>query len=287
VALTLRLIGGLQTPEIARAFLVAEPTMAQRIVRAKKKIKKARIPYRIPSDAELPNRLRPVLSVIYLIFNEGYVATSGEQLSRADISAEAIRLARLLAGLMPDEPEIAGLLGLMLLTEARRPARTDQNGNLVTLRQQDRSLWNTPFIDEGQQIVAACVRRNHPGPYQIQAAIAAVHADASTADQTDWDQIVALYGQLAMLAPTPIVRLNRAIAIAESGDVDVALRVVNTLDLDSYYLYHATAGDFLERLDRPLEAADAYRRALELTDNESERNHLSKLEMRARTSTRD
>jgi RNA polymerase sigma-70 factor (ECF subfamily) len=287
VALTLRLIGGLQTPEIARAFLVAEPTMAQRIVRAKKKIKKARIPYRIPSDAELPNRLRPVLSVIYLIFNEGYVATSGEQLSRADISAEAIRLARLLAGLMPDEPEIAGLLGLMLLTEARRPARTDQNGNLVTLRQQDRSLWNTPFIDEGQQIVAACVRRNHPGPYQIQAAIAAVHADASTADQTDWDQIVALYGQLAMLAPTPIVRLNRAIAIAESGDIEDALRVVNTLDLDGYYLYHATMGDLLERLDRYPEAADAYRRALDLTDNDSERNHLLRLETRARAAAGD
>jgi RNA polymerase sigma-70 factor (ECF subfamily) len=287
VALTLRLIGGLQTPEIARAFLVAEPTMAQRIVRAKKKIKKARIPYRIPSDAELPNRLRPVLSVIYLIFNEGYVATSGEQLSRADISAEAIRLARLLAGLMPDEPEIAGLLGLMLLTEARRPARTDQNGNLVTLRQQDRSLWNTPFIDEGQQIVAACVRRNHPGPYQIQAAIAAVHADASTADQTDWDQIVALYGQLAMLAPTPIVRLNRAIAIAESGDIEDALRVVNTLDLDGYYLYHATMGNLLERLDRYPEAADAYRRALDLTDNDSERNHLLRLETRARAAAGD
>ncbi|HEX6222723.1 MAG TPA: RNA polymerase sigma factor [Acidimicrobiia bacterium] len=283
VALTLRLIGGLQTPEIARAFLTSEPTMAQRIVRAKKKIKKAKIPYRIPGDAELPNRLRPVLSVIYLIFNEGYVATSGDDLVRADISAEAIRLGRLLAGLMPDEPEVAGLLGLMLLTEARRPARIDGDGNLVTLRDQDRRLWTTELIEEGHEIVAACVRRNRPGPYQLQAAIAAVHADAATAGDTDWDQIVVLYSQLAVLAPSPIVELNRAIAVAESGDLAAALRLVDRLDLGDYYLYHATVGDLLERVNRHDEAADAYRRALELTSNESERKHLAGLEVRARS----
>ena len=283
VALTLRLIGGLQTPEIARAFLTSEPTMAQRIVRAKKKIKKANIPYRIPGDAELPNRLRPVLSIIYLIFNEGYLATSGGELVRADISTEAIRLGRLLAGLMPDEPEVAGLLGLMLLTEARRPARTDENGNLITLRDQDRSLWTTAFIEEGHEIVAACVRRNRPGPYQLQAAIAAVHTDAAAADNTDWDQIVALYTQLAVLAPTPIVELNRAIAIAESGDTTAALGLVGQLDLDDYYLYHATVGDLLERVGRHREAAEAFTRAGELTNNESERRHLMTRESKARS----
>jgi RNA polymerase sigma-70 factor (ECF subfamily) len=282
VALTLRLIGGLQTPEIARAFLTTEPTMAQRIVRAKKKIKKAKIPYRIPGDAELPNRLRPVLSVVYLIFNEGYLATSGEELVRSDISAEAIRLGRLLAGLMPDEPEVAGLLGLMLLTEARRPARTDRSGNLITLPDQDRGLWDESLIAEGHDIVAACVRRNRPGPYQIQAAIAAIHTDARTAEETDWDQIVALYTQLAVLAPTPIVQLNRAIAVAESGDVPSALSLVEKLDLDGYYLYHATVGDLMERVARHDEAADAYRRALEMTSNEMERKHLEELEANAK-----
>ncbi|MFZ0014402.1 MAG: RNA polymerase sigma factor, partial [Acidimicrobiia bacterium] len=237
VALTLRLIGGLQTPEIARSFLTSDTTMAQRLVRAKKKIRQANIPYRIPGDAELPNRLHPVLAVIYLIFNEGYVATSGADLGRIDLAAEAIRLGRLLARLMPDEPEVAGLLALMLLTEARRPARTDPNGGLVTLQAQDRSMWDPELISEGHEIVRACLRRNRPGPYQFQAAIAAVHTDSPTAGDTDWDQIVALYDQLAAVSPTPVVQLNRAIAIAESGELSRALRVIETLDLNDYYLY--------------------------------------------------
>ena len=281
VALTLRLIGGLQTAEIARAFLTSVPTMAQRLVRAKKKIREAKIPYRIPDDAELPNRLRPVLSVVYLIFNEGYIASSGDSLMRVDLSQEAIRLGRLLAKLMPDEPEVAGLLGLMLLTEARRTARTDEDGALVRLRDQDRSLWDTDLIAEGHQIVAASVRRNRPGPYQIQAAIAAVHTDAPTADDTDWSQIVALYDQLVAIAPNPIVQLNRAVAVAESGDVPTAVEIVTSLELDEYHLYHATVGDLAERLGRYDDAAAAYARALELTANETERAHLAGLKAEA------
>lgn len=277
VALTLRLVAGLQTPEIARAFLTSPSTMAQRLVRAKKKIREAKIPYRIPSDAELPNRLRPVLSVLYLVFNEGYLATSGTELTRVDLSHEAIRLGRILLSLMPDEPEVAGLLGLIVLTEARRPARTGSNGALVTLRDQDRTTWDADLISEGQDLVAACVRRGRPGPYQIQAAIAAVHSDAATAADTDWNQIVALYDQLVAIAPNPIVHLNRAIAIAERGDVPRALRIVEALDLDDYHLYHATAGDLLERLHRYADAAEAYARAIELTANESERAHLAGL----------
>ena len=281
VALTMRLIGGLQTEEIARAFLVSETTMAQRLVRAKKKIKAANIPYRIPGDAELPNRIRPVLAVIYLVYNEGHVATSGDDLGRPDVSADAIRLARLLASLMPDEPEVVGLLALLLLTEARRPARTGASGELIRLADQDRRLWDRRMIDEGQELVRACLRRNRPGPYQIQGAIAAVHADAGRADDTDWEQIVALYDQLLVFVPTPIVSLNRAIAVSETGEVAAALEELDRLDLADYHLYHAARGDFLERLGRNQDAAEAFAHARSLTINETERDHLRRLEEEA------
>lgn len=282
VALTMKLIAGLGTDEIARAFLVPETTMAQRLVRAKRKIKAANIPYRIPGDAELPNRLKPVLAVIYLVYNEGHVATTGDHLVRHDVSSEALRLARLLADLMPDEPEVIGLLALMLLTEARRPARTGQDGELVRLPDQDRGLWDRALIAEGQELVRACLRRNQPGPYQIQAAIAAVHADGRLPEETDWAQIVALYDQLLQFVPTPIVELNRAIAVAERGDVAEALATVEGLGLDGYHLYHATRGDLLERLGRDAEAADAYASAVELTNNQAERRHLLRREARLR-----
>jgi RNA polymerase sigma-70 factor (ECF subfamily) len=282
VALTMKLIAGLGTDEIARAFLVPETTMAQRLVRAKRKIKAANIPYRIPGDAELPNRLKPVLAVIYLVYNEGHVATTGDHLIRHDVSSEAIRLARLLADLMPDEPEVIGLLALMLLTEARRPARTGRDGELVRLPDQDRGLWDRALIAEGQGLVRACLRRNQPGPYQIQAAIAAVHADGRSPEETDWAQIVALYDQLLQFVPTPVVELNRAIAVAERGDVAKALASVEKLGLDGYHLYHATRGDLLERLGRDAEAADAYASAVELTNNQAERRHLRHREARLR-----
>jgi RNA polymerase sigma-70 factor (ECF subfamily) len=271
VALTLRLLGGLQTPEIARAFLVPEPTMAQRLVRAKNKIRAANIPYRIPDDAELSDRLRPVLAIVYLIFNEGHTASSGHELMRADLSAEAIRLARLLSELMPDEAEVKGLLALLLLSESRRPARTAPGGSIVLLPDQDRSLWDREMIAEGHALVRACLRRNQPGAYQIQAAINAVHADATTSEDTDWEQIVALYDQLRQHAPTQVVELNRAVAIAEAGDPAAALAAVEQLDLPTYHLYHATRADFLTRLGRNDEAAAAYGVAIGLTANAAER----------------
>ena len=274
VALTLRLLGGLQTPEIARAFLVPEPTMAQRLVRAKRKIKAANIPYRIPRDADLPDRLGAVLTVIYLIFNEGYTASSGDELVRAELCDEAIRLGRLLADLMPDEPEAVGLLALLLLTQSRRAARTTSDGSMVLLPNQDRSLWDPGLADEGQELVRVCLRRNHPGPFQIQAAIAAVHSDANTAEQTDWGQILQLYDQLMTMAPTPVVALNRAVAVAEVRGAPEALAELDVLDLDGYHLFHATRADMLHRLGE-VEAADfAYGKAIDLANNQAERRFL-------------
>ena len=276
IALTLRLIAGLQTPEVAHAFLVPEATMAQRIVRAKKKIKAAKLPYRVPSAAELPERLRSVLAVLYLIFTEGHRASASEQLVREDLCAEAIRLSRLVCDLMPEEPEAVGLLALMLLTDARRATRVGDDGVLVPLPDQDRTRWDREQIAEGHELVRRCLRRNRPGPYQIQAAINAVHTDAATAQQTDWVQILALYDQLVPFAPTPVVQLNRAVAVAEVRGPEEALQEVEVLDLDAYVPYHATRADLLRRVGRTAESVAAYDRAIALATADPERRYLER-----------
>jgi RNA polymerase sigma-70 factor, ECF subfamily len=276
VALTLRLLGGLETPQIARAFLVPEATMAQWLVRAKRKIRDARIPYRVPRDADLPERLDGVLAVIYLVYTAGHTAPDGDRLVRADLCEEAIRLARVLAELMPDEPEALGLLALLLLLDARRAARTGPEGELVLLADQDRSRWDPVLLDEGRALVRRCQRRGAPGPYQLQAAINAVHSDARTVAETDWPQVLALYNHLLSLHPTPVVALNRAVAVAEVAGPGTALQALDTLDLPGYQPFHVVRAELLARLGRDDDARAAYTRALELTTNAVERDHLTR-----------
>jgi RNA polymerase sigma-70 factor (ECF subfamily) len=276
VALTLRLVGGLTTTEIARAFLVPEATMAQRLVRAKGKIRDARIPYRIPTAPELPERVGSVLAVVYLIFNEGYRASEGTQLVRDDLCREAIRLGRLLAELMPNDQEVIGLLALMLLVESRRETRTTSDGDLVLLGDQDRTRWNQDLIAEGQALVRQCLAVNRPGYYQIQAAINAVHSDATAASDTDWRQILALYDQLLALTPSPVVALNRAVALAEVEGPAAALDVVDALDLGGVVSFHVVRADLLRRLGRATESADALDVAIARTSNLAERTFLER-----------
>jgi len=275
-ALTLKLLGGLTTAEVARAFLVPEPTMAQRLARAKAKIRDAGIPYRVPEAAELPARLLGVLAVVYLVFNEGYSATSGDTLVRADLCDEALRLGRLLVELLPQESEVLGLLALMLLIDARRDARVDETGAFVRLSDQDRDSWNLTRIQEGRELLRACLARDRPGPYQIQAAINAVHSDAHSPADTDWRQIVALYDHLLALSPSPVVALNRAVAVAEIEGPEEGLRLVNELDLSRYHLFHAVQADLLRRLGRNAEASTAYQAAIARCANAREKDFLQR-----------
>jgi RNA polymerase sigma-70 factor (ECF subfamily) len=276
LALTLRLLGGLSTAEIARAFLVPEATMAQRITRAKSKIQAAGIPYRVPDATELPGRLNSLLAVVYLIFNEGYSASGGAELQRQDLADEALRLGRLLRELMPEDAEVAGLLALMLLVDARRAARGDVEGAFVRLADQDRSRWNRAQIDEGQALVRACLKRNRPGPYQLQAAINAVHSDARQSAQTDWRQILMLYDQLMALTPNPVIALNRAVVVAELEGAEKGLRLVEELGLEGYHLWQAVKADLLERLGRATEAEAAFAAASGLCTNQREKDFLEK-----------